>query len=92
MIASGGVVAIAGEGRIHARESEVRLPLSEGAAYFAMRSGVPLSPVSDRGHELASVRWPGLEVPRSGRGFDPLERPTEPRRTDRCDGTAHGGS
>ena len=42
------VVAIAGEGRIHARESEL-LPLSEGAAYFALRSGVPLVPVAIRG-------------------------------------------
>ncbi len=48
VIASGGVVAIAGEGRIHARENEI-LPLNEGAAYFAMRSGVPLVPVAIRG-------------------------------------------
>lgn len=48
VIAAGGVVAIAGEGRIHVRESEL-LPLSEGAAYFAMRSGVPLVPVAIHG-------------------------------------------
>lgn len=48
VIASGGVVAIAGEGRIHVRESEL-LPLSEGAAYFAMRSGVPIVPVAIHG-------------------------------------------
>lgn len=48
VIASGGVVAIAGEGRIHTRESEI-LPLSDGAAYFAMRSGIPLVPVAIRG-------------------------------------------
>jgi 1-acyl-sn-glycerol-3-phosphate acyltransferase len=48
VIDSGGVVAIAGEGRIHARESELR-PLSEGAAYFAMRSGVPIVPVAING-------------------------------------------
>jgi 1-acyl-sn-glycerol-3-phosphate acyltransferase len=45
---SGAVVAIAGEGRIHVRESEL-LPLSEGAAYFALRSGVPLVPVAING-------------------------------------------
>jgi 1-acyl-sn-glycerol-3-phosphate acyltransferase len=45
---SGAVVAIAGEGRIHVRESEL-LPLSEGAAYFALRSGVPLVPVAVNG-------------------------------------------
>jgi 1-acyl-sn-glycerol-3-phosphate acyltransferase len=48
VIESGGVVAIAGEGRIHVRESEL-LPLSEGAAYFALRSGVPLVPVAIHG-------------------------------------------
>jgi len=48
VIASGGVVAIAGEGRIHVRECEL-LPLSDGAAYFAMRSNVPLIPVAIRG-------------------------------------------
>lgn len=45
---SGSVVAIAGEGRIHVRESEL-LPLSEGAAYFALRSGVPLVPIAING-------------------------------------------
>ena len=48
VIASGGVVAIAGEGRIHGRENEI-LPVSEGAAYFAMRSGVPLVPIAIHG-------------------------------------------
>jgi 1-acyl-sn-glycerol-3-phosphate acyltransferase len=48
VMGSGGVVAIAGEGRIHVRESEL-LPLSEGAAYFALRSGVPLVPVAISG-------------------------------------------
>ena len=32
------------------------LPLSEGAAYFAMRSSVPLVPVAINGHELAALR------------------------------------
>ncbi|HKG57752.1 MAG TPA: lysophospholipid acyltransferase family protein [Candidatus Limnocylindrales bacterium] len=45
---SGGVLAIAGEGRIHARESDL-LPLNEGAAYFALRSGVPVVPVAITG-------------------------------------------
>ncbi|MEO8437212.1 MAG: lysophospholipid acyltransferase family protein [Chloroflexota bacterium] len=48
VIDSGSVVAIAGEGRIHVRESEL-LPLSEGAAYFALRSGVPLVPIAING-------------------------------------------
>ena len=45
---AGGVVAIAGEGRIHAGEADL-LPLSEGAAYFALRSGVPLVPIAING-------------------------------------------
>lgn len=44
VIGSGGVVAIAGEGRIHPRESELG-QLSDGAAYFALRSGIPIVPV-----------------------------------------------
>ncbi len=51
VIATGAVVAIAGEGRIHLRESDL-LPLSEGAAYFALRSGVPLVPVA-----IAGTSW-----------------------------------
>jgi 1-acyl-sn-glycerol-3-phosphate acyltransferase len=45
---AGRVVAIAGEGRIHVGERYL-LPLSEGAAYFAIRSHVPLVPVAING-------------------------------------------
>jgi HAD superfamily hydrolase (TIGR01509 family) len=45
---AGGVLAIAGEGRIHVGESRV-LPLNEGAAYFALRAGVPIVPVAING-------------------------------------------
>lgn len=48
VIGTGGVVAIAGEGRIHVGESDL-LPLSEGAAYFALRSGIPLVPIAITG-------------------------------------------
>ena len=48
VLRSGGVLAIAGEGRIHASEHDL-LPLSEGAAYFALRAGVPLVPVAING-------------------------------------------
>jgi 1-acyl-sn-glycerol-3-phosphate acyltransferase len=71
VIASGGAVAIAGEGRIHTRENEI-LPLSEGAAYFAMRSQVPLVPIAIRGTSWLrfggriSVRV-GEAVPLAGR-------------------------
>lgn len=48
VLSSGGVLAIAGEGRIHASESEL-LPIEEGPAYFALRAGVPLVPVAING-------------------------------------------
>lgn len=48
VIAAGGVVAIAGEGRIQPFESQVG-PLNEGAAYFALREGVPLVPLAIHG-------------------------------------------
>ncbi|HEU0236511.1 MAG TPA: HAD-IA family hydrolase [Candidatus Limnocylindrales bacterium] len=48
VFAAGGVLAIAGEGRIHAGEAEL-LPLNEGAAYFALRSGVPIVPLAING-------------------------------------------
>ncbi|MFL5775713.1 MAG: lysophospholipid acyltransferase family protein [Chloroflexota bacterium] len=48
VLASGGVLAIAGEGRIHASEREL-LRLEEGPAYFALRSGVPLVPIAISG-------------------------------------------
>jgi 1-acyl-sn-glycerol-3-phosphate acyltransferase len=48
VVSAGGVVAIAGEGRIHASESEL-WPLNDGAAYFALRNGVPLVPIAIRG-------------------------------------------
>jgi 1-acyl-sn-glycerol-3-phosphate acyltransferase len=47
-IAAGSVVVIFGEGRIRPVESLIG-PLSEGAAYFALREGVPLVPVAIRG-------------------------------------------
>jgi 1-acyl-sn-glycerol-3-phosphate acyltransferase len=48
ILAAGGVVAIAGEGRIHALERDL-LPLSEGPAYFALRAGVPIVPMAIHG-------------------------------------------
>jgi 1-acyl-sn-glycerol-3-phosphate acyltransferase len=48
IIGSGGVLAIAGEGRIHASERELT-PLNVGPAYFAIRSRVPLVPIAING-------------------------------------------
>src|SRR4029078_523914 len=52
-VEAGGVVAIAGEGRIGTAERGL-LPLNEGAAYFALRSGVPLVPVAINGTRLVT--------------------------------------
>lgn len=48
VIDTGGVVAIAGEGRIGALETALQ-PLNEGPAYFALRSHVPLVPIAING-------------------------------------------
>ncbi len=48
VVAAGGVVAIAGEGRIHVGESEL-WPLSDGPAYFALRTQVPIVPIAING-------------------------------------------
>ncbi len=45
VISAGGVLAIAGEGRIQPFEARIG-PLEEGAAYFALREGVPLVPIA----------------------------------------------
>jgi 1-acyl-sn-glycerol-3-phosphate acyltransferase len=45
---AGDVVAIAGEGRIQPFESRIG-PLNEGAAYFALRAGVPMVPIAING-------------------------------------------
>ena len=55
VIASGGVVAIAGEGRIGAVESDL-LELNEGGAYFALRSKVPLVPIAINGTSWLGFR------------------------------------
>lgn len=67
VIAAGGVVAIAGEGRIHPRESQL-LPLSDGAAFFALRSSVPLVPMSISG--TSWLRFGGRVLVRVG---EPIE-------------------
>lgn len=48
VISAGGIVAIAGEGRIGAIEQQL-LPLNDGPAYFALRSRVPLVPIAING-------------------------------------------
>jgi 1-acyl-sn-glycerol-3-phosphate acyltransferase len=48
VLARGRILFIAGEGRIHVGERRL-LPLSDGPAYFALRSGVPLVPLAVNG-------------------------------------------
>lgn len=50
----GGVLAIAGEGRIHVGERAL-LPVQDGAAYFALRGGVPMVPIA-----LNGLTWVGF--------------------------------
>ncbi len=48
VLAGGAVMAIAGEGRIHASESEL-WPIDEGTAFFALRASVPIVPIAING-------------------------------------------
>ncbi len=48
VVDAGGVVAIAGEGRIGPNEASLQ-PLNDGPAYFALRSRIPLVPVAISG-------------------------------------------
>jgi 1-acyl-sn-glycerol-3-phosphate acyltransferase len=73
IISSGGVVAIAGEGRIHASESEL-WPLSDGAAYFALRSGIPVVPIAING--TSWLRFGGRVTVRVGEPLGAAGRPT----------------
>lgn len=71
VLAGGAVVAIAGEGRIHASESEL-WPIDEGTAFFALRASVPVVPIAIRGtswlHFGARVTiWVGEPIPTTGR-------------------------
>ena len=81
---AGGVVAIAGEGRIQPFESAIS-PLSEGPAYFALRAGVPMVPIAING-----TSWLRLGRRVRVRIGEPLEVSGRPTRravdalTDQC--------
>jgi 1-acyl-sn-glycerol-3-phosphate acyltransferase len=73
IFSAGGVLAIAGEGRIHAGESAL-LPLSDGPAFFALRAGVPLVPVAING--TSWLRFGGRVRVRVGLPIQVSGRPT----------------
>jgi 1-acyl-sn-glycerol-3-phosphate acyltransferase len=87
IFASGGVLAIAGEGRIHARESEL-LPISEGAAYFALRSSVPLVPIAING--TSWLGFGGRVRVRVGEPIQGAGRPTHEAITALTAAVSHG--
>ncbi len=72
-LATGAHVAIAPEGRIHAGERDL-LPLSPGAAWFALHTGVPLVPIGTTG--LGWVRFGRTVRVRIGPPLQPRGRPT----------------
>lgn len=72
LVAGGSSVAIAGEGRIHSGEGSV-LPLLDGPAYLACRSGRPIVPVAING-----TGWLGFRRAIRVR----IGRPIQPDRTD----------
>ena len=70
---SGGVLAIAAEGAIHVHEGEL-LPFEEGAAYLALRAGVPIVPLAITGTSWAHFR--GRVLVRLGEAIPTEGRPT----------------
>lgn len=70
---SGGVLGIAAEGGIHVHEGDL-MPFQEGAAYLALRAGVPLVPVAITGTSWARFR--GRILLRVGEPIPTGERPT----------------
>jgi len=73
VFATGGILAIAGEGAIHIHEGDL-LPLQEGAAYLALRARVPIVPVA-----ITGTSWVGFRRTIRVRVGEPI--PTGPRPT-----------
>jgi len=70
---SGGVLAIAPEGGIHVHEGDL-FAFQEGAAYLAIRAGVPIVPLAITGTSWARFR--GRVLVRLGEPIQPEGRPT----------------
>jgi 1-acyl-sn-glycerol-3-phosphate acyltransferase len=73
VFASGASLAISAEGRIHVHEGDL-LPFQEGAAYLALRAGVPIVPVAITGTSWAHFR--GRVLVRIGDPIPTGDRPT----------------
>jgi 1-acyl-sn-glycerol-3-phosphate acyltransferase len=70
---SGAALAISAEGTIHVHEGDL-MPFEEGAAYLALRAGVPIIPVAITGTSWAHFR--GRVLVRIGEPISTGERPT----------------
>jgi 1-acyl-sn-glycerol-3-phosphate acyltransferase len=70
---TGGALAIAPEGTIHVHEGDL-LPFEEGAAYLALRAGVPIVPVAITG--ISAARFRSRILVRVGEPIRPQGRPT----------------
>ena len=79
LLCAGAIVAIAGEGRIHAGERTV-LALRHGPAYLSLRAGVPIVPVAING-----TAWLGFRRVvriRVGIPIEAAEKPGRPAAED----------
>lgn len=70
---TGNILAISGEGTIHVHEGDL-LPFQEGAAYLALRGGVPVVPIGITGTSWARFR--STVKVRVGKPIPTGERPT----------------
>ena len=73
VVAAGGVVAIAGEGRIHASESEL-WSINDGTVYFALRNAIPIVPLAI--HGTSWLRFGGRVTVQVGEPLPVAGRPT----------------
>jgi 1-acyl-sn-glycerol-3-phosphate acyltransferase len=71
---TGGALAIAPEGTIHVHEGDL-LPFEDGAAYLALRAGVPIVPVAITG--ISSARFRARVRVRLGEAIRVEGRPTK---------------
>jgi 1-acyl-sn-glycerol-3-phosphate acyltransferase len=70
---TGNILAISGEGTIHVHEGDL-LPFQEGAAYLALRGGVPIVPIGITGTSWARFR--STVKVRVGEPIETGQRPT----------------